>query len=424
MKPETAGNLKKGILLALALKAAALLCLYAGWTFFQYEDWQVDTWMTRPGTSFVENLANFDGAWFIRLGALGPQKLASGDYDQKRFASEFAVMDRLGYKQGLWPPEEGKQGFRGYGYRHWPAFYWLLGAAYRIGMDPLWTAICLSNLLTLAYGVLLYMLARKDLGETAAIFCVALSQFHPGAYSLSAAYNESLFLALACGSMLAARESRWWTAGVLVMFASCSRIFGVVLAAPLLYEWMEQNAYKSRYAGEYYNTLRPENLKKTLYSLVRRPTIWWLALAPLGFLAVLFYYQVTAGDAWIWTRVHEQNVHGQVGWPWQMMIETYKKGPITWMKELPLHAALLAVILLSVKRVRGAYWVWMVLFFLFHTSNSNHSYLRYQVQCLPMFIAVSVLVEERPWLRAALLCTSAALFGLFAALFVNAYWVA
>jgi len=408
----------------LALKAAALLCLYAGWTFLDYEDWETDTWMTRPGTSFVENLANFDGAWFVRLSVLGPEKLATGDYDPEKFADEFIVMDRLGHRQGLWPPEEGKQGFRGYGFRHWPGFYWLTGSAYRIGLPPLWSAVCLSNLLTLAYGVLLYMLARKDLGEAAAVFCVALSQFHPGAYSLSAAYNESLFLALAAGSMLAARQSKWWAAGILVMFAASSRIFGVVLAAPLLYEWMEQNAAKNYGAGGHYNTLRPANIKQTLAALFRRPVVWWPALALLGFLAVLFYYQVVAGDPWIWTRVHEQNVHGQVGWPWQMMVQTYNKGKMTWMKELPLHAALLAVVVLSFRRVRGAYWVWMVLFFLFHTSNSNHSYLRYQVQCLPMFIAAAALLEESPRLRTALLCLSAALFGLFGALFVNAYWVA
>ncbi|MFO8056842.1 MAG: glycosyltransferase family 39 protein [bacterium] len=424
MESRKAGIWKQGILLALALKLAALVCLYAGWGFMEKKDWEFDSWMTRPDTSFVENLANFDGAWFIRLGVLGPQKLARGDYDPEKFARAFTVMDRMGYRQGLWPPEEGKQGFRGYGYRHWPLFYWMAGAAYRLGLDPLWSAVLLSNFLTILYGAFLYVLARKDLGQTAAVFCVALSQFHPGAYSLSAAYNESLFLALAAGSMLSARDRRWWAAGLLAMFAASSRIFGVVLAAPLLYEWMEQRAARSYGFGGYINTLGPDNLKHTLFSLVRRPLVWWIFLVPLGFVGVLIYYEVVAGDALIWTRVHEQNVHGQVGWPWEMMIQTYKKGWATWTKELPLHAALLAVIVLSFRRVRGAYWVWMVLFFFFHTSNSNHSYLRYQVQCLPMFIAVAALVEDKPWLRSVLLCLSAALFGLFAAMFVNAYWVA
>ena len=83
--------------LLLALKLASLLVLYAGWKLMPRADYGADLWLTRADTSFVDNLANFDGAWFVRVGAIGYQRLASGDYDLEEETRRLRVMDRLGY---------------------------------------------------------------------------------------------------------------------------------------------------------------------------------------------------------------------------------------------------------------------------------------------------------------------------------------
>jgi len=413
------------VAIALALKAAALVCLYAGWNFVPRADHGADLWITRADTPFVHNLANFDGAWFVRLAAIGYEKLASGDYDLAAETQRLGVMDELGYEQGLWPPEPDSGRFdRGYGFRHWPGFVWLVKIPGGLGLDYVWSAVALSNLFTVIYGVLLYLLARKDLGAAGAALAVALSQFHPGGYALSAAYNESMFLALAAGAMLAARNQRWWLCGLAAGAAAATRIFGLVLALPLACEWMAHRASQTLPDPGAAGVLSVQSIKSSLRGLLELPGLWWAVLIPLGTAAALVFFHLTAGDALVFTRVHEQNVYGQVNWPWLMLEETYRKGPEIWMKELPLHALLLAVLALSFRRVRFSYLLWMALFFLYHTSNGNHSYLRYQVQCLPMFIAIPALCREREWPGYAVLAVFAALFGLFGALYVNGYWVA
>jgi hypothetical protein len=139
---------------------------------------------------------------------------------------------------------------------------------------------------------------------------------------------------------------------------------------------------------------------------------------------VLLNYYLVADDAFIWMKVHEVNAYGRVNWPWLMMMETWRKGGVIAGKELPLHALLLAALILSFGRVRGAYWVWMLIFFLHHTTNGNHSYLRYQLECLPLFIALAALTHPRRWLWPAALAASAGLFVFFGVMFINGYWVA
>ncbi len=423
---ESAGStLKKdwarAVTLALSLKIIALILMYYGWMFLPRAEYKADLWMTRPDTSFMDNLANFDGAWFVRVAAIGHAKLASGDYDLARETARLRVMDELGREQGLWKGKPEPIG-SGYGYRHWLGFVWLVRAAGAAGLDYVASAVFLSNLFTVIYCVLLYMLAREDLKAAGAALAVSLAAFHPGGYSLTGAYNESMFLALAAGAMLSARKKKFLLCGALGAAAAATRIFGAFLAVPLFYEWM---AARTEGEGDgFARVLSPSGIKGALAGIREWPGVWWALLIPMGTMAVLLGFYLAAGDALIWTRVHEVNEYGTLNWPWLMMKETYNKGWHVWMKELPLHGLLLAVLFLGFKGARKSYWIWMALFFAFHATNSNHSYLRYQVQCLPLFIELARLLEGRPAARMAAICLFAGAFGLFAALYVNGYWVA
>ena len=419
----TRSEWRQALLAALLLKLAALAVLYYGWSFVPKPEYPADLWMTRPDTAFADNLLNFDGAWFARIAALGYRRLADGDYDLAAETKRLRVMDELGYRQGLYPGDPARPD-RGYGYRHWPLFPWLVRAVAVAVRDYAAAAVVLSNLGYFAFALLLYALARLDFDHATALAAVLFASIHPGAYSLTAGFNESAFLALAAGAMLAARKEQWLLAGLLGGLGCATRVLGEILLLPLAYEYLRRRLDAEPGPAPIGRVLGRENLARAWMSFRARPAPLWLLLVPAGTAAVLLTFWRVSGDPLVFVNVHEANVHGHVSWPWLMMLETYRKGAHVWLKELPLHAALLLLILASLKRLRVSYLLWMAAFFLVHTSNANHSYLRYQIQCLPMFLALADLARRRPAWGAGLVAASAGLFGLFAALYIAGYWTA
>lgn len=82
--------------------------------------------------------------------------------------------------------------------------------------------------------VLLHRLTELELGRRAADATVILLAFAPLSLFFTAAYTESLFLALAVGCVYAARRDRWAVAGILGALAAATRVTGVLLVAVVL----------------------------------------------------------------------------------------------------------------------------------------------------------------------------------------------
>src|SRR5581483_4490483 len=100
----------------------------------------------------------------------------------------------------------------------------------------------ISNAALLGTLFVLYQLATDALGEAVGRRTILYLCIFPTAFFFFAAYNESLFLLLTCGSFLAMRRQRWWLAGVLGLLAALTRTAGVMLALPFLYEvWMSRS---------------------------------------------------------------------------------------------------------------------------------------------------------------------------------------
>lgn len=105
-------------------------------------------------------------------------------------------------------------------------------------------AVAVSVLACLAALILIHRLATTLLdaehGRRTAFYLLA---FPTGLY-LVAAYNESLFIALAVGALYLMRRGMWWWAGLLCALAGATRLTGVLLGLAFVYEYLRQRDWK------------------------------------------------------------------------------------------------------------------------------------------------------------------------------------
>jgi hypothetical protein len=228
-----------------------------------------------------------------------------------------------------------------------PLFPWLIAAVNAVVREPIVSAFVVATLASLFVAPLLYRLVREDLGHDVGLWSAALLLVFPTAYFLHIGYTESLFLALAFGSLWLARTDRWWLAGVLGALAALTRVNGLILAPALLLEaWLQWRADPQR-------QLR----------------VGWLAIAGvgIGFGVYLALNQVVYGDALAFSEIQRVHWFKQPTWPWVGL-----EGVVGWFRNENPDAVimyggmeLLFIILGLVATVATAIWlrptwaVWM-----------------------------------------------------------------
>ena len=125
------------------------------------------------------------------------------------------------------------------------------------------------------------LLEPRDAARARWLLCL-----FPYAFFFSAAYTESLYLALVVWSLIAARQSRWALACGLAALASATRSTGVQLTPLLVLENLRQQGW------------RPQRLDRSA---------WWLLLAPAGLCAFSAFQWLRFGDPLAF-------VHVQAAW--------------------------------------------------------------------------------------------------------------
>ncbi|MEV4345044.1 mannosyltransferase family protein [Actinoplanes sp. NPDC049596] len=128
-----------------------------------------------------------------------------------------------------------------------------------------------------AFGALalLYRLADYEFGPRVAQRAAWYLAAFPMGFFLFIGYNESLFLLLMVGALYAARRGHWWLAGTLGALSSATRLFGVLLIAPLAVEYLRQAGWRPRRV---------------------RPDVLSLALVPLGVAGYSIYCWIELGS--------------------------------------------------------------------------------------------------------------------------------
>lgn len=269
-------------------------------------------------------------------------------------------------------------------------------------------SLILSSAFLFVGMVYLYKLVKLDYGDKIAGRTVLLLGIFPTSIFFTAMYTESLFLMTSVASFYYARKGRWARAGIWGLLASMTRITGLLLLIPLVWEFLSQNSF---------------SVRKSL-----RPRLLWLLLVPAGVLAYMGYLQLSIGNPLAFAETQ------MTGWGHGF---TLFAGSITgdldilfdkseWWVVYELSATVLLAFLtiISLKKLRGSYTIYMLTSLLFFLAEgTTKSISRYLLVVFPIFILISLLARKKAvWLSVCGI--SLVLLAVSTAAFVTGRWVA
>jgi hypothetical protein len=197
----------------------------------------------------------------------------------------------------------------GYGYDKRSAAFFPLypllvrGANHLLPGGSFEAALIVSILTCFVALVMVHRLATEILGPELGKRTAFYLLIFPTGFYLAAAYNESLFIALAAGSLYCMRRQHWWLAGVLAGFASGTRVAGVLLSLAFLYEYLRQRGF------------RPLRIRWDLL---------WIALTPAGLVLYALYLWRAFGDPLYFEKMQANWFHAGFQAPWTTLRDVTK----------------------------------------------------------------------------------------------------
>jgi Mannosyltransferase (PIG-V) len=289
----------------------------------------------------------------------------------------------------------------------YPLFPWVTRVFGILTGDYLVGAFVVSGLASLVAAVVMRRLIAADFSPAIALRAVWFFLIFPGAYFLHIGYTESLFIALALGSLLAARRDRWWLAGILGAFAWMTRAPGMILVPTLA----------TAAAHRFWTTKRWE---------------WrwlWIALVPAGFCVYLLVNWHVTGDPFWFFGARRKLFAIWPAWPWHGIHELIGnmrrepgQGEMVGTQELIFTLIALVCSILAWFKMRPAHAVWITgNWLLLSSSNFISSMPRYTLPLFPIFVFFAVFSRNRFW-RATITVWSLLFLALFSSLFVRGWW--
>jgi len=271
------------------------------------------------------------------------------------------------------------------------------------------SALIVSNVCSLIAFSYLYKIAKLEFNNSVAVKAVLFLSVFPTAYFLSASYTESLFFALVIACVYYARLGKWQFAGLISLFASLTRIAGVLLWFVLLVEYFHQKGWKPRRIDL---------------------SVLWVFLALAGFRIYLFInYQVT-GNSFTFMDVEAAHWFNRLD-PWSGLTSAY-----SWARDAsypdnitigfaPLVFAAFGLVMVGVgvwRRLRPVYIVYMFLFWALAVSTSWWiSVPRYIMAMFPMFILLGLLTNRKA-INIAIVIASGVALCCFTVFFALGWW--
>jgi hypothetical protein len=253
--------------------------------------------------------------------------------------------------------------FRHYNVVFFPLYAMLMrwGGAV-LGGHPLLAGLIVSLAAFTGAVVVLYRLARLDLGEDYAWRVVLLISTFPYALYYSVAYTESLFLLLSVGAFYAMRRRRLGWVAVCGLAAGLTRPNGFWLALPLA--CLALDGVRSRFSRTTLVTRENRDLPPIPPRLSTALLVSFLPVVGVAIFSAYLYERFGDPIAWL---------HGQAAWGVPMLLRAGAPDPgklpgepaikpievIVWIGNIAAFVAAVAAIRPVTRRLGLAYGAWI-----------------------------------------------------------------
>lgn len=266
----------------------------------------------------------------------------------------------------------------------------------------------------------LWRLGEAEGGPAAGRRAVLYLVLFPYSVFLFAGYSEALFLAFAVNAWVAARQHRWWLAGLLGAGASTTRITGICLGAGLGVLYLEERL-RSRPPGT--GAVRA----------VLSPQLGWMLLPAVPVVAWVSWLKVQTGHWDATARALEEGWGRATVSPLLAFRNTLAQAQNadqgaaylwSWRAELLAFGIgiALTVVLLLRRRFGEAVYVGSNVAIL-STSTYYASGVRALMVWFPLYLLLAALTLRRSWLHDLLVWVLAPLAAVITVAFVKGAWL-
>lgn len=264
----------------------------------------------------------------------------------------------------------------------------------------------------------LFKLVRLDEDKKTAQRVMWLVLFFPTAFFFTSLYTESLFLLEVVLAFYYARKKQWIIASLFTIFASATKVTGILLVPALLIEYYEQIGTK----------------KMVIWEKIKTTTT--LLLGGSGLAMYMLYLKKVFGDPLLFLHVQSQFGSGretekfillyQVFWRYIKMIATVPVQSLvfyTVAHEFIITILFLGLLISAFWYVRKSYVVFGLISMIVPTlTGTLTSMPRYVLVLFPAFMVLAKIVPERFY--KSLLVFFGILLFINTILFIQGYWVA
>lgn len=282
------------------------------------------------------------------------------------------------------------------------------------GLDTLLAGIIISLIsITLAVWYL-YLLTKKDYGETIAWQTIIFLLIFPSSIFFSFVYTESLFICLVVMSFYYIREERLALVGILGFLIALTKPWGVIIIIPLLIEYYQKRNF---------------SFKKT------DPQIWFLTIIPMGLLLYMQFLKMKFGSYFVFMN-GQKLWHNETAFNFITVLKNYYNNIFFYISDNPAFQTAITLdflffifgVAMSIYiyiKIRKSYGIYSLLTCLIPAlSGIFVSMSRYIVVAFPLYITLAYWSQKNKLLEFFLYLFSTSLLVYFMILFVHNYWLA